>query len=207
MNEDLRKNRADSSDGLQIIDSRRSKQLSKLKKLGVNMAQVSKISKDERKNRQSHSLLESPDAYQAQSIFKEVENEWANISTQNNLLHQSMASSYYSRQDIFKLYSRFKALCQLSALSNPRQPLVGVSFATFVHGVQEGNQLHRELLASLFTESDSRKQGILDWASFLQVMIVLRPKSLESRIESCLNLIKKKQKVYGEDQNGNIQSK
>ena len=28
-------------------------------------------------------------------------------------------------------------------------------------------------------------------------MIVLRPKSLESRIESSLNLIRKKQKIYG----------
>ena len=87
-------------------------------------------------------------------------------------------------------------MCQLSALRNPRQPLVGISYQTFLEGVPEGNQLHRELLAKLFGDSDSRKQGILDWASFLQAMIVLRPNSLESRVESCLNLIRKKEKIY-----------
>ena len=48
-------------------------------------------------------------------------------------------------------------MCQLSSLKNPRQPLVGIDYQTFLEGVPEGNQLHRELLAKLFGDSDSRK--------------------------------------------------
>ena len=38
------------------------------------------------------------------------------------------------------------------------------------------------------------------------MMIVLRPKSLESRIESCLNLIRKKEKVYKESGSSSCQN-
>ena len=85
-------------------------------------------------------------------------------------------------------------MSKLSAIENPNQPLVGVNYTTFVNGVPEGNQLHSELLEKLFKDADHRKQGILDWASFLQTMIVLKPRSLASRVDSCLNLILRKEK-------------
>ena len=85
-------------------------------------------------------------------------------------------------------------MCQLSALNNPVQPLVGINFETFRKGVQEGNQLHKELLKKLFHDCDERKQGILDWGSFLQAMITLKPKTLASTIDSCFHLLVKKER-------------
>ena len=58
------------------MDAQRGKELSKLRQLGVNMAQVSKRSKDERKKRQKESLLLSPDKRQVASVCREIENEW-----------------------------------------------------------------------------------------------------------------------------------
>ena len=113
---------------------------------------------------------------------------------QKRLLHGSLKSTQFTRNEIISLYSRFKAICKLSAMENPRQPLVGIDFTTFVKGVPEGNQLHSQLLEKLFHDCDSRKNGILDWASFLQAMIVLRPKTMASSVDSCLNLILQKQR-------------
>ena len=53
--------------------------------------------------------------------------------------------------------------------------------------------MHSVLVSKLFEICDQRKQGILDWASFLQVMIVLTPNSFASTIDSCLNLILEKE--------------
>ena len=115
------------------------------------------------------------------------------MSQAKDLLHGSIASSFFSREQVFQLYSRFKAMCQLSALNNPTQSLVGINFETFRKGVQEGNQLQVDLLKKLFDYCDERKHGILDWGSFLQVMITLNPKTLASIFDSCLNLIINKQ--------------
>ena len=75
------------------------------------MAQVSKQTKDERKKRQKESLLVSPDKQQEFNVFRDVESEWQKMAESNEMLHNSLASSYYSRQEIFKLYTRFKAMC------------------------------------------------------------------------------------------------
>ena len=50
------------------------------------------------------------------SIFNEVEHEWHSMTKSKEILHRSMASCYFSRQEIFQLYNRFKAMSKLSAL-------------------------------------------------------------------------------------------
>ena len=139
-------------------------------------------------------MLLQPDKAQREDVFNDVEEEWEHITVADNLLQGSMKSTRFTRKEIFSLYARFKAMSKLSALQTPRQPLVGIDYGTFVMGVSEGNQLHIELLEKLFYDCDQRKQGILDWSGFLQVMIILKPKSLASRIDSCLNLILQKYK-------------
>ena len=68
-----------------------------------------------------------------------------------------MKSTHFKRKEIIQIYSRFKAMCKLSTLQNPRQPLIGVDYNTFLNGVPEGNQLHKKLLKKLFDDCDQRK--------------------------------------------------
>lgn len=129
--------------------------------------------------------------------MKDVDSEWKDMSQSRDVMEQSIASSFFTREEIFNFYSRFKAMSKFSALNNPKQPLVGVDFLTFSKGIKETNQLHADLLERLFKECDNRLHGVLDWASFLQAMILLKPKTLASRIDSCLKFILKKQTKEG----------
>ena len=131
---------------------------------------------------------------QFNKIVGKVDHELHNLTELKSLMKRSMRSTHFTRKELLTLYSRFKAMSKLSELENPKQPLVGVDFNTFYRSVPEVNQLHAQLLEKLLLDCDYRKQGILDWNSFLQAMTVLRPKSLASRIDACFNLILQKQR-------------
>ena len=57
---------------------------------------------------------------QTVKIIDEVEEEWHHITDWKSLMKGSIKSTNFTRKEIITLYSRFKAMCKLSALENPR---------------------------------------------------------------------------------------
>ena len=53
--------------------------------------------------------------------------------------------------------------------------------------------VHKNLVVNMLTHVDSRKLGILDWASYLNAMTFIKPYDLEARVDSLISTIVKQQ--------------
>ena len=80
-------------------------------------------------------------------------------------------------------------MCQLSALNNPQQPLIGIDLNIFHQGQKETQLVHKDLVMNMLHHVDSRNHGILDWASYLRAMTLIRPYDLETKIDSLISTV------------------
>ena len=93
--------------------------MARLTNFSVSVLEMSKEKMIEKKMRQKSSLFQSPDKGLNRTILDELNEEWKRMTESREILHGSMASCFFSRQQIFDLYTRFKSLSQLSAIQTP----------------------------------------------------------------------------------------
>ena len=51
--------------------------------------------------------------------------------------------------------------------------------------------VHKKLVLNMCAHIDSRHHGILDWASYIRAMTLIKPYDLESRVDSLISTIAK----------------
>lgn len=103
-----------------------------------------------------------------------------------------LLSTEFSRREIHAAYIMYKALEAVSSQMNKRYEIGdGVDFNTFRHGIYQVFMQPEQLAKEMFSIIDFNFSGCLNWNEFLDLMVVIKAKTLEERINLFIRICDK----------------